>query len=341
MSLSKKLILGLSGLLLLTACESDFDPTAPAGSTPYVICVLNPKDSVQYARVQRSYIARENAYNLSHQADSLYYPKEDLEVYLTRFDTLDGSIMDVIEMIPTYEIPKDTGSFASDGHYLFKTYEAIYSEFDYEFSVYFHKEDKRITSRIQPLGSWNIEHAFHDEQRKTNYSWYHPEDIDYWTDLTPTKHQQLTRFLYVEMTPKDTAQKYIEYIHDYNTFTELSDNFEDQDFLGDDFLLRFIQREIPVTAETRRIAVGVDFMIHLPDSNLLMYQTLGDPESTFMYKPEYNNIKKGGVGLFASSYKLTLFGKALKPEEIDSISLGKYTKALNFADSWGRFHDGR
>ena len=159
-------------------------------------------------------------------------------------------------------------------------------------------------------------------------------------DLTPSKHQQLTRFLYIEMSQTDTTDKYIEYVHEYNTFDSLSNNFEEQDFLGDDFLLRFIQHEIPEKENVRRIAVGVDFMIHLADSNLLIYQTVGDPESTYLYTPEFNNITNGGVGLFASRYKLTLFGKALKPEELDSISLGHYTRKLNFADSWGRFHDG-
>ncbi len=326
---------------IFASCESDFDPTAPAGSTPYVVCVLSPKDSVQYARVQRSYIARENAYNVSSVADSLYYPQDYLQVFLTRFDTLDESIMEVVEMFPTEDIPKDSGAFSSEGHYLFKTTAPIYAAFEYELSVYFPTEDKRITSRIAPLGARNLRHDFTLEQRKTNYAWYHPEDINYFTDLTPTKHQQLTRFLYLEMTLTDTTEKYIEYTHDYNAFSDLNENFEDQDFLGDDFLLRLIQREVPEMEDTRRIAVGVDFMIHLPDSNLLMYQSIGNPESTFLYKPEYNNIRKGGVGLFASKYKLTLFGKALKPDEVDSISLGRYTRKLNFADSWGRFHDGK
>ena len=341
MKLFRLSLITLVFALAWASCEAEFDPTNPAGSTPYVIAILSPKDSVQYVRIQRSYIARENAYNLSKNADSLYYKPEDLQVYFTRFDTLDGSIMDVIELEPTYEILKDTGSFSSNGHYLFKTSEPIYAEFDYELSVNFPEEDKRITSRINPLGAWNLKHAFHGEIRKTKYNWYHPEDINYFTDLTPTKHQQLSRFLYTEMSETDTTEKYIEYIHEYNTFEELNENFEEQNFLGDDFLLRFINREIPEKENVRRIAVGVDFMIHLPDSNLLMYQTVGDPQSSFMYTPEYDNISRGGVGLFASRYKLTLFGKALKPDEIDSISLGKYTKHLNFADSWGHFHDGR
>ncbi len=326
--------------LTLIGCESEFDPTAPAGSTPYIICVLSPKDSAQYVRVQRSYIAKENAFNISSNPDSLYYERDKIKVYLTRFDTLDESIMDVIELYPTDELVKDSGLFATEGHYLFKTTEPIYAKFDYELSVVFPEEDKRITSRINPLGGRNLLQAFTEEERKTKYNWYHPEDINYFTDLTPSKHQQLTRFLYIEMTPTDTADKYIEYVHEYNTFEELNDNFEEQNFLGDDFLLRFIQRDIPEQENVRRIAVGVDFIIHLADSNLLLYQTVGDPDSKFMYTPDFNNIRNGGVGLFASRYKLTLFGKALKPDEIDSISLGRYTKKLNFADSWGRFHDG-
>lgn len=334
-------LLALIGVLIFAACESDFDPTAPTGSTPYVVCVLNPKDSAQYVRVQRSFIANENAYNFSSEPDSLYYKRDEIQVFLTRFDTLDGAMMEKpVELYITDEWPKDSGNFSSEGHYLFKTLEPIYGDFEYELSVYFPLEDKRVTARIKPLGSWNMKHAFEAEERKTRYSWYHPEDIHYFTDLTPNQHLQLTRFLYTEMSSSDTINKYIEYVYDYDSFGTLDDNFDQQDFFGDDFLLRFIEREIPEIPGVRRIARGVDFMIKLPDSTLIVARTVDDPDSKFMYKPDFNNIKNGGVGLFASQYKLTIFGKALKREELDSISLGKYTKQLNFADSRGNFHDG-
>lgn len=329
------------GVIMFSACESDFDPTAPSGSTPYVVCVLNPKDSAQYVRVQRSFIANESAYNFSRNPDSLYYPSDEIQVFLTRFDTLDGAMMEEpIELYITTEIPKDSGDFSSEGHYLFKTTEPIYGDYDYELSVYFPREDKRVTSRINPLGGWNFKHAFEGEERKTRYSWYHPENINYFTDLTPNNHKQLTRFLYTEITDHDTVNKYIEHYYAYVAFSTLDDSFEEQDFYGDNFLYRFIQREMPAIPGVKRIARGVDFMIKIPDSTLVVARTVDDPDSKFMYKPDFNNIKNGGVGLFASQYKLTIFGKALKREELDSISMGKFTRHLNFADSRGNFHGG-
>ena len=341
MSLRSLSILVFIGMLMMGSCESDFDPTAPVGSTPYVVCVLNPKDSAQYVRVQRSYIANENAYNFSDNTDSLYYPPDEIQVFLARFDTLDGALMEEpYELEITHEIPKDSGDFSSSGHYLFKTTEPIYGDYEYELSVYFPAEDKRITSRIKPLGSWNLKHAFEEEERKTRYSWYHPEDVDYFTDLTPNNHKQLTRFLYVEMTDHDTTRKYVEHYYEYAAFGDFDDNLEEQDFYGDNFLYRFIQREVPEIPGVKRIAVGLDFMIKIPDSILVVARTVDDPDSKFIYKPDFNNIKNGGVGLFASQYKLTVFGKAFRREELDSISMGKFTRRLNFADSRGNFHGG-
>lgn len=334
-------ILAALASLLLIGCEAEFDPTAPKGSTPYVMCILNAKDSAQYVRIQRSYISHENAFNFSKNSDSLYYNPEDLVVSLTRFDTLDGSIMDdQIIFHPTDEIHKDTGQFASEGHYLFKTTEQIYPEFEYELSIDFPAEDKRISARMTPLGSWNFDHAFYDETRKTRYSWYTPERIDYFLPLTMNRHQQVSRFLYREMSPHDTVNKYIEYFHDYDAFTSGEGDFEGLDFLGDEFLFRFINDEIDFDPEIRRVALGLDFMVHIADTTLLTYQTAGDPKGTFMHTPEYSNFRNGGVGLFASRYKFTIFGKMLKSEEVDSISLGYITKHLNFADSKGQFHGG-
>jgi|GEM_PF-2186661 len=341
MSFLKTSITAIAVVLSLGSCDESFDPTAPGVSTPYVICVLNPKDSAQYVRVQRSYICHENAFNFSSHSDSVYYKQDEIEVYLTRFDTLDGSIMDKpIKLYPTDEMPKDSGAFAVNGHYIFKTTAPIHAEFDYELSVVLLKDDRTITSRIQPLGSWNLPEAFSKEQRKTKYSWYHPERIDYFMDLTPNHHPQLTRFLYIEMTSRDTARKYIEYYHNYDELSQLSDDDEEQSFMGGDFLYRFIQKEIPERQGVRRIAVGVDFMISLADSNLVMYQRVEQPDSKTFYTPEFNNIRNGGVGLFASRYKLTLFGKALKPNEVDSVSMGRFTRRLNFADSRGEYHGG-
>ncbi|MCK5820708.1 MAG: hypothetical protein KAH17_02435 [Bacteroidales bacterium] len=342
MALSRLSLLALTLAVIVSACESEFDPTAPKGSTPYVMCILNAKDSAQYVRVQRSYISHENAYNFSSNSDSLYYTQDEIEVFLTQFDTLDGSMMDEpIRLYPSYEISKDTGAFAVEGHYLFKTTEPIYSEFDYELSINFPKEDKKISSRITPLGTWNFQHAFNTEVRKTRYSWYRPERIDYFLPLTPNNHQQITRFLYTEMSSNDTVDKYIEYFHDYDAYAEGGEGLEGGlDFLGDDFLLRFIQKEVELDPDKRRIVQGIDFMIQIADSNLITYQMAGDPAGTYMYSPEFSNIRNGGVGLFASRYKFTIFGKALKPEELDSISLSDLTRELNFADSKGEFHGG-
>jgi len=328
--------------LLAVSCEVPFDPTAPAKSTPYVMCVLNPKDSAQYVRIQKSYVCHENAYNFSVNPDSIYYKPEDMEVLLTRFDTLDGSIMeDPIHLYPTNEIQKDSGRFSKQGHYLFKTTEPIFSEFDYELSIRFIGENKTYTSRIQPLGSWNLRDAFSSEQRKLRYNLYHPERINYWLDLTPANYPQLIRFLFLEISNDKTTPKYVEYIQKFTDENQSDPTYDELSFLGDNFLFRFIQREIPVVKGVRRIAVGVDFMIQLADSNLLLYQRVEDPDSKFLYTPEFNNIRNGGVGLFASRYKFTIFGKALKPDELDSISMGRFTRKLNFADSRGKFHDGK
>ncbi len=326
--------------LILASCEVPFNPTAPADATPYIMCVLNPKDSAQYVRIQRSYVCQENAYNFSKNSDSVYYPAEDLIVKLTRFDTLDGSIMeDPIILYPTNEITKDSGQFATAGHYVFKTTEPIYSEFDYELSVKITRINKTYTSRIQPLGSWNLAGAFSTEQRKTRYNLYHPERINYFQDLTPANYPQLVRFLYLESVQGKTTPKYIEYLQEF-TVDENSPESDLMSYLGDNFLYRFIQREIPVIPGARRIAIGVDFMIQLADSNLILYQRCLDPDTKYLYQPEFNNIRNGGVGLFASRYKLTIFGKAMKPEELDSISIGRFTRKLNFADSRGKYHDG-
>jgi len=81
--MKRYLVFGISiQLLLLTgSCESDINLFYESGDRPVVYCLLNPKDSIQYLRVSRSFIIRGNTEGQVISPDSLILD-EDFYAYL-------------------------------------------------------------------------------------------------------------------------------------------------------------------------------------------------------------------------------------------------------------------
>lgn len=81
--MKKYLVFGISVqyLLLINSCESDVNLIYESDGKPSVYCLLNPKDSIQYLRISRSFIIRGNPDGQAIPSDSLILD-EDFYAYL-------------------------------------------------------------------------------------------------------------------------------------------------------------------------------------------------------------------------------------------------------------------
>lgn len=58
---SALLLAALLGLLFITGCKTDFEVNAPYKEMYQIVCVLNPKDTIQYIRVSKVFLTETNA----------------------------------------------------------------------------------------------------------------------------------------------------------------------------------------------------------------------------------------------------------------------------------------
>jgi hypothetical protein len=324
----KRFIFFLAILAGFISCEKDWNTLAPWEEKYAVYGTLNLKDTAQYIRINRVFRIEDNPHAYLNNPDSVNIIAEDFEVWME--DLLNGDPAGpLIVLSPAEDYPKDEGLF-STGHYkTFKTTEWLKAGHTYRLFVK-HKKTGFIMSAVStPLGLRTLDHAFH-ETRYTTVPQYKPEKIDYWGSLLPTQFDRMIqRLLYYEYTDTDTLMK----ILDWRPWVTKSNSLDSTQQLSDDYLM-FIASQIPVKPHVSRKAVGVDKILILNDEELQLFIDLSSEQGSLHFDPGYTNFDRG-IGIFASRYYYTFFAMLLKPQTIDTLVYGRYTKDLNFIDSFG------
>lgn len=104
-----------AGLLIITACSSDLEINSGHLSVPVIWCGMNPYDSVQYVRVQKTFIINQKGDWTTLNPDSLQY--HDVEVVLNgkRGDSVIWS-----ERFKESTTTRDSGFFPKGIYQVFK-----------------------------------------------------------------------------------------------------------------------------------------------------------------------------------------------------------------------------
>lgn len=106
--------------ILLAACSNDFEVAAPWKEIPVVYAILSAKDTANYIRIEKAFLDPEqSALNIAQIADSIYYPENEIAVYLERpsvsareqLHRVDGNLEG---------FPREDGVFASQPNWLYK-----------------------------------------------------------------------------------------------------------------------------------------------------------------------------------------------------------------------------
>ena len=79
----KKLLYFLLLGSMLSSCSNDFEVSAPWKEVPVAYALLSPKDSAHYVRIEKAFLdPNVSALEIAQIADSLYYPENDIAVWL-------------------------------------------------------------------------------------------------------------------------------------------------------------------------------------------------------------------------------------------------------------------
>lgn len=329
-------------MLALSACNSDFDVNDKWEEAPVVFCVLDKEQSMQYVKVNKSFLGNVPASEMASVSDSLFY---DCDVQVKLYRKQGNTVLKKWDFHPVDSIPKESGYFASDRNTIWVGKPELTEGFTYELEV--NIDNGRIIAKGETQLVDGSRIITPDERApKVELARY---SNDFSIKYTPGENANLQEtnvyFNYLEiMNNGDTVPKSIRiynnqaYKTSVNTYTAVELAFSVASFYSS------LAAQINADDETvvKRLVNMPDclsFAVSSGDENLYTYMQVTKPASGIAQdRPIFTNVYidkesklTGGkaYGLVAS--RCTKYrSKALGSETLDSISRGIHTKDLKF-----------
>ncbi len=323
----------ISLLFFLAACEKDWNTLEKWEELYAVYGTFNLKDTAQYIRVSRVFASDDNPHDYVQVADCVNVDNGVLEVTLEHWQ--DGLMSGPpILMHPSQDFTKEEGEFASEQYATFKTTKRLQIDSEYRLRIRNSASGFEMMATVPTFGRRTLHQSFL-EKRYFNITQYKPERLDYDGPLTPDQFEKMVqRFLYHEITSTDTIEKILDWrpwLEHYSYYkSDSTQQFTDVYF-------EYIRDNIPANPNVKRVAVGVDKLLIVNSEELQLSIDLGATQGSLHYNPDYTNFDRG-TGIIGFRYYYTFFAIQLKPETIDSLAVGRFTKDLNFADAQGNWN---
>ena len=339
------LIIGfLLGLLVFASCKSDFDVNDKWEESPSIFCILDKSQSMQYVKVNKSFLGNLPASEMASVSDSLFYDC-DVQVKLCRKQG--NTVLKTWNFRPVDSIPKESGYFASDRNTIWVGRPELTEGYDYELEV------NIDNGRIIAKGSTKVvdgSRIMTPDARapKVELARY---NNDFSIKYTPGSNANLQEtnvyFNYLEVkNTGDTVSRSIRiynnqsYKATFNTYTPVELAFSVLSFYSS-LAAQINNDDETVVKRLVKMPDCLTFAVSSADENLYTYMQVTKPSSgiaqdrpifTNVYIDENSKVGKKAYGLVASRYTVWM-SKAVGSETLDSISRGIYTKHLKFP-SW-------
>ena len=329
--MSRGIILILT-CLLAASCGNDLVVMAPYKSIPVVYCVLNPKEDIQYLRLEKSFLGEANAYDMARQKDSFYYP--EAEVYLERW--ANGELKQQFRMEPVELEPREPGVFLEDPNLLYQAATRLQGNSEYRLNIRIPSIEGDVSASTRVVSEFRVikPEAFKKNLAFSSYDNYQTVE---WISAPFTRIYQLSvRFHYLEISKTDTLRKSVDwsiahYVTEYGTG-------------GEDIIAEILHRNFykwlgnklgKPKEGTHRLAAKetIDFLFTVGGEELYTYlEIYGEDNGIQKEKPVFTNIVNG-IGIFSSRFQQSITGKSFTEASIDSLAKGIYTHHLGFDDS--------
>jgi hypothetical protein len=319
------------------SCNNELVVMAPYKDIPVVYCVLNPKDPVQYLRLEKSFLGAYNAYEMAQQADTIYYP--GAVVTLQRWSA--GQMKESMLLELENSAARDTGIFINDPNYLYRLADPVFPNSEYRLNIRVPSTGAEISATTHTVNDFKV---IRPEAYKKNlpFSSYDNYQTVEWISAPYARIYQITlRFHYLEVKGSDTVNLSAdwnigEYVSQYGTGGEVMKS----EILQRNFYKWLGNKLVKPAQDIQRLAdkKAIDFIFTVGGEELYTYLEVYKENSGLpVEKPVFTNIING-IGLFSSRYEQSVAGKSLSDHSIDSLAYGIYTKDLRFADSQNDYY---
>ncbi len=356
----KKLLLAVIGIsTIFVSCENELDIYAENEESMVVFGLINPKDTVHYIKVQKSFQEEGNEVQAALDPSIIYYDDNEITVYVDEYEGT--SKTDSFEFSPVWLSNRDSGAFAHPNNKVYKYVTPnpgaeLVSEFStksYKLRVVKHDDDTKVNSE-SAIGLSNLIFLtdpkfnsstpskplkLYNNNGKINFAWQQDGGGKETFDL---------RFYYVEENINSGVKDTL--FVNYSLYSDVPDKSKKEISLNtDDFLARLALR-IAEKDDVRRyplnvkkatdgsiIGFPIEIDIWSAQSDLSTYLNVTNASSIGLVESNitHSNIENG-IGLFSSRTNYNLrFDEGVNSlyfdlRSLDSLSCSSRTRNLNF-----------
>jgi len=336
----KKLWIALAAVALWVSCDNTLDVTAPFENVPIVYCTLNPDSDTQYVRVGRAYLGQEGPNGGSAHPDSLYYP--NLLARIQAFKE-NGQLAWDKTLEVTYDTPKDSGLFTSQGHRLYRLilpgFTSNSNRLDWDYKLILQKDSASpvLATAITPMvnsESFTLKKPTPIGIQRLNMTSTKGQEIEWNQARNARAYQGYIDFLYMEMPEhqqSDSTRHTVRYRLPYQLGSTLNGGATSKTTLTYQEYYQFLAESLPIKPGYIRFFRGFTLHLTAGTDDLATYISVTQPSNTILQDPPFYTNVQGGAGIFASTASLDRPNLGLADRSLDSLVFGKLTCSLRFA----------
>ena len=334
-------------ILLIQGCKTDFNINAEYKDITIVFCLLNQKDTVHYALINKAFLGEGNAITMAADPANTLYPYDELQV--TMEESLNGNLNHTYILDTVVLNNKPAGIFSSPSHVMYAFTAHLKENCKYKLKIQNTKSGKLVEAETNIVNDFKYEKPYVPpvppppqvyKLPSLSFIGTSPIDMEWISAKYGIRYQANMVFNYKEMSLTDTVQKQV----DWNLGTVKSTSLDGGEVLKmeinkESFFVK-LRDNIPFNSNVRRRALYVDFVLSVAGNEFNTYMEVNEPSSgVIQERPEYTNISNG-IGLFCSRYIKNQVSSSdsrpirfqLNPQSITELKTGSYTSNLGFVD---------
>lgn len=313
-------------LLVVISCETDINVIYNSDGKPVVYCLLNPKDSIQYLRISRSFVIRGNPREQLISPDSLIL-SEDFYAYLESEEANGSQTAYYFEK--TDIIERDSGLFPQQGLVVFKAHCPVAGGKTYGLYIHFPQIPGLVAGSATVVNTVEILDPDPLPGREVTFL----KDQGYlirWTkSIKFAVYEPVLRLIYLEGDKDFQIRKEVvmpqPLVYGDNDYTILSRIINGAGFIDD--LVNSLAEPDPGLC---RKIIGFDLEMTTGGPELAIFTRSGQNSITsFTGLDEYSNLD-GAVGIYSSSTFTGIYNNRLSDLTINYLADSKTTRHLRF-----------
>ncbi len=344
----------LTATALLTACSTELDVNAPYEDHTVVYGLLNLRDSIQFIKINKSFLGEGNALDQAQVADSSEYGGEAIS-HMQVHKVINGQRVATYELHDTIVDDREPGTFHHPEHKLYyfvdpeeypevtvdTTSFAVHLDEDAQYELDIVVKGKTVSAITPITDDFGFFGTLASSSSIAQVSFLLPQGgygqyrVRWYSGRDGKRYVVKYAFHYKEIRDGDTTDHVLEQGIGQRVSANSQTIGEELEIQipGEQFFSNLASVIPDDPAVSRRIFTGIDLHFTVANDDFHTFLSLSEPVSGIVEeRPAYSNIE-GAYGIWGSRYTKGI-NKRLTATSMNELMNGPYTAHLKFCSAF-------